>query len=187
VAWVATLAGCHVRVGSPEQAQPPATAGADELARERVARDADALGALAARTRALVPAVRAALGALVADHRAHAAALRPAPPPSSRTTSTGAAPSPGSATPAGSAGTSSPAGRASVPAVPALTPATALPALLRAERAAAASATAELDRVSGDVARLLASVAASRSLHVAVLEDLLAARSTTAAPRGARR
>jgi hypothetical protein len=144
----ALLAGCGVRVGSRTGPATPVPPGADELARERVARDADALLALATRAAALRPADRALLAAVAADHRAHAAALRPAPP--------------GSATPASPAA-SPPADGAPV------TAAGALPTLVRAERAAAAAATAELDRVGGEVARLLASVAASRSLHVALV------------------
>jgi len=145
----ALLAGCGVRVGSRTGPATPVPPGADELARERVARDADALLALATRAAALRPADRALLAAVAADHRAHAAALRQAP-------ATSAAPA-------------SPA-----PAGPPVTAAGALPALVRAERAAAAAATAELDRVGGEVARLLASVAASRSLHVALVTARLA-------------
>jgi hypothetical protein len=145
----ALLAGCGVRVGSPAGTATPVPPGADELARERVARDADALLALATRAAALRPSDRALLAAVAADHRAHAAALRQAP-------ATSAAPA-------------SPA-----PAGPPVTAAGALPALVRAERAAAAAATAELDRVGGEVARLLASVAASRSLHVALVTARLA-------------
>src|SRR5215217_4317301 len=90
----ALLAGCGVRVGSPAGPATPAPAGPDELARERVARDADALLALVTRVAAARPTDRALLRAVAADHRAHAAALRPsaAPNPSSPVT-----PGPGSA------------------------------------------------------------------------------------------
>ena len=147
------LAGCGLRVGSPAAPVAPVSAGADELARERVARDADALLALATRAAALRPADRAVLASVAADHRAHAAALRP---------------------PAGPA-SSGPTGPAA--ATPAITAATALAALARAERTAAAAATAELERVGGDAARLLASVAASRSLHASLLVARLDAGS----------
>jgi len=172
------LAGCGVRVGSPAGPATPAPAGPDELARERVARDADALLALVTRVAAARPTDRALLRAVAADHRAHAAALRPsaAPDPSSPVT-----PGPGSA----STGSLSTGGLStgSPSTGPALTARDALPALARAERAAASAATAELERVSGDVARLLASVAASRSLHVALVTGRLAAGSRPAPAR----
>jgi hypothetical protein len=147
-----------VRIGSPSRPAFSLPPGPDELARERVAQDADALRALAARAGALLPADRKLLAAVAADHRAHATALRPASGTgsSARTSAGGSPTSPSPTSP------------------PAVTAATALPALVRAERAAAAAATAELDRVSGDVARLLASVAASRSLHVRMLSARLA-------------
>jgi hypothetical protein len=173
----AVLSGCGVRLGSPSRLSSPEPPGPDELARQRVAQDADALRALAARAGALLPADRKLLAAVAADHRAHATALRPASaagPSAGRSAGTSAG---GSVT---SAGFPSPTPRTSPGAttsVTALTAATALPALVRAERAAAAAATAELDRVGGDVARLLASIAASRSLHVRTLSARLAAGS----------
>jgi hypothetical protein len=180
----AVLSSCGVRVGSPSRPAAPPPPGPDELARERVAEDADALRALAARAAALVPADRALLGAIAADHRAHAAALWPAfaagrsvgtTAGSASSSTSGSAP-----TSATSAGVPPSDGSPTTRGTPVpLTAATALPALLRAERAAAAAATAELDRVSGDVARLLASVAASRSLHVRTLTPRLAAASAT--------
>jgi hypothetical protein len=158
VTSLTSLTGCGVRVGAPGRAAESPTPGPGELARERVARDADALRALATRAAALVPADRVLLRSVAADHSAHAAALRPAAAPGSATASA----------------TSSPA------TSPALTAATALPVLVRGERAAAAAATAELERVSGDIARLLASVAASRALHV----SRLASRSAHAPAPG---
>lgn len=149
------VAGCGVRVGSPGVRVAPPAPGPDELARERVARDADALLDLATRGARLRPADRAVLATVAADHREHAAALRP---------------------PAGSTPSATHRGTA---AVPPITAANALAALARAERTAAAAATAELERVSGEAARLLASVAASRSLHVAVLTARLTAGART--------
>ena len=152
---VTSLTGCGVRVGAPEGPAAPPAPGPDELARERVARDADALRALATRAAALVPAERVLLRSVAADHSAHAAALRPAAAAGSATASAASSPA----------------------TSPALTAATALVVLVRAERAAAAAATAELERVSGDVARLLASVAASRALHVSRLAQQSPGRS----------
>jgi hypothetical protein len=187
----AVLTGCGIRVGSPSARIEPAPPGPDELARERVAKDADALRVLAVRAAALLPADRRLLAAVAADHRAHATALRPAPVPgSSGRTSAGASPavpspstsstSPTSSTPPSAPSATSATSPPASGSTPALTAGTALPALVRAERAAAAAATAELDRVSGDVARLLAAVAASRSLHVRALT----ARAEAAAGRG---
>jgi hypothetical protein len=187
----AVLTGCGIRVGSPSARTEPAPPGPDELARERVAKDADALRVLAVRAAALLPADRRLLAAVAADHRAHATALRPAPVPgSSGRTSAGASPavpspstsstSPTSSTPPSAPSATSATSPPASGSTPALTAGTALPALVRAERAAAAAATAELDRVSGDVARLLAAVAASRSLHVRALT----ARAEAAAGRG---
>ena len=169
----ALLAGCGVRVGSPAGPATPAPAGPDELARERVARDADALLALVSQVAAARPADRALLRAVAADHRAHAAALRPS---AASNSSSPAPPGPGSA----STGVPS-TGRPSTG--PALAARDALPALARAERAAASAASAELERVSGEVARLLASVAASRSLHVALVTARLDAGSRPARAR----
>jgi hypothetical protein len=95
------------------------------------------------------PALRPVLRGVLADHVAHAAALRavlPRPAP--------AAPSPGAS--------------ASSRPVPS-TPAAALADLARAERAAEAAASAACLLADGDTAVLLASVAACEASHVVVL------------------
>jgi hypothetical protein len=98
------------------------------------------------------PALRPVLRGVLADHVAHAAALRavlPQPVPTE--------PSPSALSPSALSRT--------VPA----TPAAALADLARAERAAASAATDACLLAGGDTAVLLASVAACEASHVVVL------------------
>ncbi|HEV7756047.1 MAG TPA: hypothetical protein VGO94_09345 [Mycobacteriales bacterium] len=125
-------------------------------------RATEALAALWAGERALVaryrqtharfPALRPVLGGVLADHVAHAAALRAAldRAPAAST----ASPAPGT----------SPSARP-VPA----TAAAALADLVRAETAAAAAASHACLLAGGDTAALLASVAACEASHLVVL------------------
>jgi hypothetical protein len=122
-------------------------------------RTSEAIAALWASEQALVaryrqvharfPALRPVLGGVLADHTAHAAALRAVLPPSAP-----AAPSPSASVP--------------TPPVPA-TPAAALAELAAAERAAEAAATDTCLLAGGDTAALLASIAACEGSHLVVL------------------
>lgn len=143
------LVGCTLRIGQPdvEPALPPS---ADELALARAAADADVLAAGAREAAALRPDVAAVLLVIARQHVDHVRALRPASAP-------GATSATASATPA-----------------PPLTPASAVPAQRSAEQAAVSAVEADLPKASGEVARLLASVAACRAVHVAQLAALTA-------------
>jgi hypothetical protein len=133
-------------------------AGADELARERVALQADQLAASATQAAAVRPDAARQLTTIAQQHREHAAALRPVQPSSSATS--GSRPS--------TVVTSSPASPSPAAAAAALT------GQATAERKAAGAVEPELAKVSGDVARLLASVAACRFVHAVTLEQLSA-------------
>ena len=72
--------GCGLRLESdPAPIPTPAPPTVDELARERVAAQADRLLALVAGVRRTRPDLARALGQVAAGHRAHTAALRPGP------------------------------------------------------------------------------------------------------------
>lgn len=167
------LAGCGLRVGS---AAPPTTVvtplSADETARERAAQDSDELLALVRRVRALRPDVARVLKVLADDHQVHAAALR-------RTSQTpGTRPTPTTSSMPGPTPAETRSGTAAPGLV--LTRATALAVLLDAEQRGRDALLLDLDAVSADVARLLASVSASRAVHVAALQPLVGA---TGGPR----
>jgi hypothetical protein len=144
-ATVTTLAGCGLRF---EQAPvtTPAPPTADELARERTALDTDRLLQLIEDVRRLRPDAAALLGRIATEHEAHLEALRlststTTPRPKARPT--------GTATTSGSS----------------LTERSALPALASGEKAAAERVRRELADVSGDLARLLSAIGASRDCH----------------------
>ena len=133
--------GCGLRLESgPEPIPPPAPPTVDELARERVAAQADRLLALVAGVRRTRPDLTRELGQVAAGHRAHTAALRPGSTPS---------PAPASLTPT--------------------TSLTTLATLLTAERAAVSAVLVELPAVTPSLARLLAGVAAALQVHVELL------------------
>ena len=72
--------GCGLRLESdPAPIPTPAPPTVDELARERVAAQADRLLALVAGVRRTRPDLARELGQVAAGHRAHTAALRPGP------------------------------------------------------------------------------------------------------------
>jgi hypothetical protein len=151
-----TLSGCRLRVGSPPHHGPAAPApspssSTDDQALTRALAQAQALIAGYAQAAAVRPDLATPLGRLAADHAAHAQALRQLVV----SPSTPATPSP----PAGGA-------------VPPVTAVTATSVLSQSERAAAAQAQTDLVAVGGQPARLLASLAACRSAHVAVLARL---------------
>jgi hypothetical protein len=151
---VTSLAGCGLRF-EQDPVTTPAPPTADELARARTAGDADRLLALVDDVRRLRPDLAVLLGRVASQHEAHLAALRLPPSPTTprpRTTPT---------TP-----TASPTTTGSV-----LTRASALGVLASTERAAAERVRRELPDVSGDLARLLAAIGASRDCHAIAMTD----------------
>ncbi len=160
------VAGCSLRLGQPEEAPGRSGPTPDELARDRAADDADALARAAVLTARSAPAAARRLRTIAEENRAHAAALRAGRPAAATAPSSTADPSP-----AGSPGSSSTAAPPDA--------ASALRALAARERTAAAAVERDLAGVSGDAARLLASVAASRTVHVAVLGQLAAQERTS--------
>jgi hypothetical protein len=154
-----SLAGCGLKF-EQHPVTTPAPPTADELARERTAVDADRLLALVDDVRRLRPDLAIVLGRVASQHEAHLAALRV---PAATTTPQPRTPQTGSPTTSG----------------PLLTRASAADVLARTERMAAESARRELPDVSGDLARLLAAIGASRDCHAAAVTDL--ARRTAAA------
>jgi hypothetical protein len=132
----------------------PAGASRDELARERAAADAEVLAAAAVRAARVAPSAARLLRTIADEHRAHATALR-----------AGAAATP----------TTSPSSTASSSAASTATPsspAAALRSLAAREQQTVTAIEGDLGAVGGALARLLASVAACRSVHVALLGDL---------------
>ena len=144
-AAVTSLAGCRLRLEQEAVTTPPPPT-ADELARERTALDAERLLELLAEVRVLRPDAAVVLGRIASQHETHLAALRlptGTTTPQPRTTATGSATTSG----------------------PALTKQAALRVLAGTEEAAAARVRRELPDVSGDLARLLAAIGASRDCH----------------------
>jgi hypothetical protein len=145
-AAVTSLTGCRLRLEQePVTVAPPPTA--DELARGRAAQDAERLLMLLDDVRRLRPDAAVVLGTIASQHEAHVAALRPPAATTPSPTSTAAG------TPTGTG----------------LTKGTALLALASGEEAAAARARGELAGVSGDLARVLAAIGASRDCHADAL------------------
>gem|GEM_PF-5774639 len=153
-AVLAGTTGCGLRLESgPVPAPTPEPPTVDELARERAAAQADRLLALVAAVRRTRPDIARELDLVAADHRAHAAALRPSP-----ATST-------------------------VPAPPPTAVPTAVPTLVSAERAAVRAVLGDLPAVSPSTARLLASVAAALQVHVDLLDAVVTRPVQTRPPR----
>jgi hypothetical protein len=146
LAATAGLAGCTANSGKPAPSPSP-----DPLA--PVLSDTEALIDLYAATSAAQPSLAAQLDPLLAEHRAHAAALRSA---------MGLASAPASA----SAGSPSP-GTSGV-TVPD-DPAAARSAVVGAERAAQVAAVKDCLASHPEHASLLGSIAASRACHLEVL------------------
>jgi hypothetical protein len=162
-AVVLATAGCDLRFGSPS---PDASRSAgpdlstDERALGAAAERGDALATAYARAVVVRPDLADALRQLGADHTAHLRVLRPLAGTSAPSPSAGPTPS---ATPSLSAP---------------LTALTAISVLAQAERAAGTATLADLESVSAQAARLLASVTACDSAHVAVLAALPARPKT---------
>jgi hypothetical protein len=146
---------------SPSPVLAPRLTADQRLARHAAA-EITVLSAAYTATIAAHPRTRRALGPLAAEHEAHVAALvelLPAP----------------TATPSGSpspSGSTSPSTSASPPPVVPATPAEAVAALAVAERAAAARRRAQAGGAGPELARLLASIAACESVHVAQVAHL---------------
>lgn len=169
-AAVLVSAGCGLRLETPAPRATPAptfTPGIDQVARARVAAAAEALAREVAALAQARPELQGALSVLLTDHRAHAAAARsgagatPTPAPTTAATTTPATTRP-TATATGTPDVATPPG-----------PAVTVARLLEAERSAATAAVGDLAVVGPSTARLLASVAASLQVHVAVLGALV--------------
>jgi len=149
-AGTALLAGCS-DTPDPAAATRPTTATADR-ARARAARDSTALAERYAAVITAHPALATRLRPLRAEVLRHARAF-------------GGTPAPASATPSASA-------TASVPASPVPSdPASALAGLAAAERTLADRRTGALLEVPGELARLMASVAAAGAAHAYLLTE----------------
>lgn len=172
VAGVLVLSGCRLRVGAPETrpstVRPEPTA--DQLALDRAQVRADQLAALYAQAARLRTDLAPALRQLAADHTAHVQAIEALGGRSGTATSTDA--STATSTDTGTTTTDTPTAGSAPTTAPVLTAATALSTLGQAERAAVAEGLADLGPVGPQAARLLASIAACRSAHVAVLSRL---------------
>jgi hypothetical protein len=153
-------AGCSLRLGQPGDDVAAALPSVGELARARAADEADALAVRADAAATLRPDARRLLSLIAAEHRSHAAALRPPPGPTTPTPTRSPA-----ATTASAATAAGPGDRATV-----------LPDQATAERAASTAVEADLPRVGADVARLLASVAASRTVHAELIDQVTGGR-----------
>lgn len=176
VAVVGTVGGCSSGGSSPSadsRGKPPAPG---TLQKAQAARDSLTLLARYDATLAVHPQLAGRLSPLRAHVALHASAFGGKPPapaagsPSSTapggTSSAPARPSTAPPSPRTGAGTPSPA--PSAPSVPA-TPAAALAALAAEERTLADRRAAALLTVPGDLARLMASVAAAGAAHVVLL------------------
>jgi hypothetical protein len=185
VAWGA--GGCRLRVGSPGSSgsaatpgptPPPAaqTAGPAELA--TAAAVATALQLAYGQAGVVRPDLAAALGRLLGDHTAHLRALAAlgisVPPAQATGASTG--PTDTSTTSSLSTGTSATTSPSDGPAP---TPANALSVLAQLERSGVSSALEDIPALDSRTARLLASIAACRSAHVALLARLPATPPAT--------
>lgn len=156
------LAGCSLRLGQPDERSDEGPS-VDEQARARAAADADVLAVAARAAAQLRPDLAPTLQVIARQHAEHALALRPA---SRGDSATGSATGPTTGPATGPTRTARP-----------LTRSTALSEQRAAEQAAVSAVEADLVRVSGDVARLLASVAACRAVHVAQLDQVAAVGS----------
>ncbi|MGI5194489.1 hypothetical protein ACQEVY_12785 [Streptomyces sp. CA-288835] len=159
-AGAALLTGCSASDSSSETTKEAASAA--DRARARAARDSEGLAARYEAVLAAHPALASRLTPLRAEVVRHAKAFGGGKR-ASATPSASASSSPAASSPAASA--SAPA--ASVPA----REEDALAELASAERALADRRTKALEEVPGELARLLASVAAAGAVHVYLLTE----------------
>jgi hypothetical protein len=160
------VAGCRLRVGSPpaeRSTAPVPEPSTDDQALIRALQQAGSLAAAYARAELVRPDLAAPLRQLAEDHAVHVRVLQALTAGSASSSASSSTSSSGSGTPSGAAtgGTG-----------PALTASTATSALSQSERAAASQAQSDLVTVGAQPARLLASLAACRSAHVALLARL---------------
>ncbi|MFB7981765.1 hypothetical protein [Streptomyces vinaceus] len=158
VAGAALLTGCSEGSGSPDAdtAVPP-----ERRMRETAVRESARLLERYDATAAAHPALAARLAPLRSAVAAHAGALAPAGP------SAGRSPSPAAASPSPSSAAAGAPVVSADPVPPA--PEEALTALADAERSLAEARTVTLAGAPGELARLLASVAACGAVHAYLL------------------
>ncbi|MEU0688240.1 hypothetical protein [Streptomyces uncialis] len=161
----ALLTGCTSGDGDAVSVTKARQASAAERTRARAARDSAALGARYDEVIAAHPSLAQRLGPLRAEVASHAMAFGSggpgSPSPSSSLASSGS-PSP--------SGAGAPSGAASPVPVPAA-PKDALASLAARERELADTRTVQSVDVPGELARLLASVAASGAAHAYLLTE----------------
>ncbi|MFJ4771798.1 hypothetical protein ACIP88_22265 [Streptomyces uncialis] len=157
LAGTALLTGCTSGDGDAVSVTKARQASAAERTRIRAARDSAALGARYDEVIAAHPSLARRLGPLRAEVASHAKAFGSGGPGS---------PSPSSSL----ASSGSPSGAASPVPVPAA-PKDALASLAARERELADTRTADSADVPGELARLLASVAASGAAHAYLLTE----------------
>ncbi|MEU2286419.1 hypothetical protein ABZ614_31590 [Streptomyces sp. NPDC013178] len=178
-AGVALLVGCSSRGNSAEESgeeSPGGSPSVAERARARAARDSAGLVERYDAVLAVHPALATRLTPLRAEVVRHVAAFggagSTAKPKASPSSSASASPSgPASASPSGSASASASADPSAPPAAGAAGEKDALSGLAAAERALADRRVAALVEVPGELARLLASVAAAGAAHAYLLTE----------------
>nr|WP_242438692.1 hypothetical protein [Streptomyces sp. CB00455] len=170
----AGVAGAALLTGCSDGSAPGRHAGIplERRLREAAVRDSTRLLERYDTTAAAHPALAERLAPLRAAVAAHAAALSPTPPGTPTPAPPGSAAPSASASPSGGTGAAAPAG-GPVPAVPA----EALTALADAERSLSQARTIDLAGAPGELARLLASVAACGAVHAFLLTSTPGAAS----------
>lgn len=160
---LSTVAGCRLRLEQDAVTAPPPPT-PDDLARDRAVADAERLLGLLDDVRRLRADAEALLGRVATQLQQHLAALRL---PQATTTPT---PKPTMTKPAVTKpAVTKPAVTTPSATGPLLTRSTALAALANAEAVAATRTRQDLAGISGDLARLLAGIAASQDCHAAAL------------------
>jgi hypothetical protein len=174
VAW--GTSGCRLRVGSPESSEsspttgstpPPAARQAGPAALATAAAGATALQLAYGQAGAVRPDLAAALGRLQEDHSAHLRAF------AALGISAPVAQSTAGSTAGSTSSTTSPSDG------PTPTAANALSVLAQLERSGSSSALQDIGALDSRTARLLASIAACGSAHVALLARLPATPPAT--------
>jgi hypothetical protein len=187
------VGGCRLRVGSPGSGggrggsspsatgSPSAGRSANQAALDTAADTAQQLEQLYVLAGQVRPDLAVPLARLAADHTAHLRSLAElgAEP---GTTSASPAPSGSTTTAPTSSTTTAPTGSTTTAPTGGLAPTrvTALSVLAQAERAAVTSGRADLASLDGRTARLMASIAACSSAHLALLARLPAAPAGSA-------
>lgn len=172
----ATMLGCSAD-GAPDPSPPPTptpTQTPDPDARRRAAtvQSAVRLTAVYEATIAAHPGLESLLAPLLADHRAHTAAVAPAPTPAATEPGTQRPNEPGSPSlaPTTSRTARSATPGATTPSVPGDPTAARIELGDLESRASDAARGDAVTSVDPELARLLAAVAASRAVHAALLD-----------------